>query len=88
MHYIFILVKLPKFFSYDFHPGFAGLTFPMAIGIVASSKMSAYLIKQGYESFGNAVNQIAGIQMYITTAIIGFVLFKFFMMLVNSYKTK
>lgn len=85
---LFILVKLPKFFSFDFHPGFAGLTFPMAIGIVASSKMSAYLIKQGYESFGNAVNQIAGIQMYITTAIIGFVLFKFFMMLVNSYKTK
>ena len=83
---IFIISKLPKFFSYIFHPGFAGLTFPMAIGIVASTKMSAYLIGQGYETFGYIVNQIAGIQIYITTGIISVVLFKFFMMLVDSYK--
>ncbi len=85
---IFIIIKLPKFFSFIFHPGFAGLTFPMAIGTVASSKMSAYLIGQGYESFGNIVNQISGIQIYITTGIISVVLFKFFMMLVDSYKNE
>ena len=85
---MFIISKLPKFFSYIFHPGFAGLTFPMAIGIVASTKMSAYLIGQGYETFGYIVNQIAGIQIYITTGIISVVLFKFFMMLVDSYKNK
>ena len=85
---IFTISKLPKFFSYIFHPGFAGLTFPMAIGIVASTKMSAYLIGQGYETFGYIVNQIAGIQIYITTGIISVVLFKFFMMLVDSYKNK
>lgn len=85
---LFILIKLPKFFSYIFHPGFAGLTFPMAIGIVASTKMSAYLINQGYETFGNIIKQVSGIQIYITTGIISVVLFKFFMMLVNSYKTK
>ena len=83
---IFIIIKLPKFFSFVFHPGFAGLTFPMAIGTVASSKMSAYLIGQGYETFGNIINQISGIQIYLTTGIISVVLFKFFMMLVNSYK--
>ena len=83
---IFILIKLPKFFSYIFHPGFAALTFPMAIGIVASTKMSGYLIAQGYETFGKIVQQISGIQIYITTGIISVVLFKFFMMLVNSYK--
>ena len=83
---IFIIIKLPTFFSFIFHPGFAGLTFPMAIGTVASSKMSAYLIGQGYETFGNAINQISGIQIYITTGIISVVLFKFLMMLVNSYK--
>ena len=33
---IFIIIKLPTFFSFIFHPGFAGLTFPMAIGTVAS----------------------------------------------------
>ena len=85
---IFILIKLPKFFSYVFHPGFAGLTFPMAIGIVASTKMAAYLTGQGYETFGNIVKQISGIQLYITTGIISLVLFKFFMMLVDSYKNK
>ena len=85
---IFIIIKLPKFFSFIFHPGFAGLTFPMAIGTVASSKMSAYLTGQGYETFGNIVNQISGIQIYITTGIISVVLFKFFMMLVDSYKNK
>ena len=83
---IFILIKLPKFFSYIFHPGFAGLTFPMAIGIVASNKMAAYLTAQGYKSFANIITQIAGIQIYVTTAIVSFVLFKFFMMLVDSYK--
>lgn len=83
---IFIIIKLPTFFSFIFHPGFAGLTFPMAIGTVASSKMSAYLIGQGYETFGNVINQISGIQIYLTTGIISVVLFKFFMMLVDSYK--
>lgn len=83
---IFIIIKLPTFFSFIFHPGFAGLTFPMAIGTVASSKMSAYLIGQGYETLGNIINQISGIQIYLTTGIISVVLFKFFMMLVNSYK--
>ena len=83
---IFIIVKLPTFFSFIFHPGFAGLTFPMAIGTVASSKMSAYLIGQGYETFGNVINQISGIQIYLTTGIISVVLFKFFMMLLDSYK--
>ena len=83
---IFIIIKLPTFFSFIFHPGFAGLTFPMAIGTVASSKMSAYLIGQGYEILGNIINQISGIQIYITTGIISVVLFKFFMLLVDSYK--
>ena len=79
-------ISMNKFFSYIFHPGFAALTFPMAIGIVASTKMSGYLIAQGYETFGKIVQQISGIQIYITTGIISVVLFKFFMMLVNSYK--
>ena len=83
---IFILIKLPKFFSYAFHPGFAGLTFPMAIGIVASNKMAVYLTAQGYEAFGNVITQIAGIQIYVTTALVSVVLFKFLMMLVDSYK--
>lgn len=73
----FILYQIPKFFSYSFTPGFAGLTFPMAIGIVASAKMSGYLMSNGMEMAGTIVNEIQGIQIYITTAIIGFVLYNF-----------
>ena len=60
----------------------------MAIGIVASNKMSAFLVGQGYEAFGEVIKQITGFQLYITTVIIGFVLFNFVRLLANSFKTK
>ena len=41
----FIIVKLPKFFRYSFTPGFAGFTFPMAIGVVATGKMAVKILK-------------------------------------------
>lgn len=83
---LFVLYKLPKFFSYPFAPGFAGLTFPMAIGIVASTKMSGFLEQNGAETMAFAVKQISGIQIYVTTAIIGFVLFNFFKMFRGTSK--
>lgn len=79
--FVFILANLPKFFAIPFHPGFAGLTFPMAIGVVASTKMSAFLIADGSVSLGNAVMQLQGIQLYLTTAIIAFVTLGFLKML-------
>lgn len=72
---IFIIYKIPKFFSYSFNPGFAGLTFPMAIGIVASTKMSAYLASVELERYSNWVKQISGVQIYLTTVFIGFVIY-------------
>lgn len=83
---IFIIYNIPKFFSVPFAPGFAGLTFPMAIGIVASGKMSDYLINNNMIAFGNAVKQIQGIQIYITTAIIAMVLYNFFILLKKSFQ--
>ena len=83
---IFIAIKMPKFFSFKFNPGFAGLTFPMAIGVVASIKMSAYLAKNGYDALAWAVKELSGIQIYVTTAIIAFVLYNFACMLVNHFK--
>ena len=83
---IFIIYNLPKFFSVPFTPAFAGLTFPMAIGVVASGKMSGYLLNNGMIEFGNFVKQIQGMQIYFTTAIIGMVLFNFFIMFKNSFK--
>ncbi len=85
---LFVLYKLPGFFSFEFTPAFAGLTFPMAIGIVASIKMSAFLINSGNEVLGNIVKQISGIQIYVTTAIISYVLFNFFKMFLKAIKTK
>lgn len=85
---IFVVLNLNKFFSFTFHPGFAGMTFPMAIGIVASIKMATYLIDHNIVGLGNIITQISGIQIYMTTAIIAFVLHNFFIMLYPYKKEK
>lgn len=77
---LFIIVKLPKFFAFSFTPGFAGMTFPMAIGIVATNKMTAYLTAAGKDSLAALTTQIGGIQLYLTTMIIGFVLLNLLIM--------
>lgn len=76
----FVIIKLPKFFSFSFAPGFAGMTFPMAIGIVASNKMAGFLTAAGNESMAAVVTQISGIQVYLTTMIVGYVLLNFAIM--------
>ena len=76
----FIVIKLPKFFSFPFTPGFAGLTFPMAIGIVATTKMTGYLNTNGYEGLAAVTGQIGGIQVYLTSMIVGYVLLNFLIM--------
>lgn len=75
---LFIIYKLPKFFSFSFSPAFAGLTFPMAIGIVATTKMSAYLESLGYLEISKALIQISGIQIFLTSGIIFYVLLNMF----------
>ncbi len=77
---VFILVKLPKFFSFSFAPGFAGMTFPMCIGIVATNKMTAYLAETGREGLSALTAQLSGIQVYLTTMIVGYVLLNFLIM--------
>ena len=82
----FILFKLPDFFSFDFYPGFAGLTFPMAIGVVASQKMAGYLIEKGSEGLGNAVTQLVGVQIFVTTMLVGYVMLMFLRMFLKKQK--
>lgn len=74
---LLLLTKIPKFFSFEFHPGFAGTTFPMAIGTVASFKMADFLGMVGLIDLSNIIRNVAGIQMFITTGIIIFVYFNF-----------
>lgn len=76
----FIIIMLPKFFSFSFTPGYAGLTFPMAIGIVASTKMAGFLEAAGNTGLAGAVKQISGFQIYLTSMIIGYVFLNFIMM--------
>lgn len=83
---IFVIIKIPKFFSYSFYPGFAGLTFSMAIGTVASTKISSFLTVQGHEIAGGIIKEISGIQLYITTVFISFVLYNFLKLLFNDCK--
>ena len=82
----FILFKLPDFFSFDFYPGFAGLTFPMAIGVVASQKMAGYLTEKGSESLGYAVTQLAGLQIFVTSMLVGYVMLMFLRMFLKKQK--
>lgn len=77
---VFVVINIKKFFSFKFHPGFAGLTFPMSIGIVASLKTGTFLTTLGFAGFGTAISQLAGFQIYMTTAIIAFVLHNFYVM--------
>jgi exfoliative toxin A/B len=77
---LYIIIGIPRFFSVPFTPGFAGLTFPMAIGTVASLRMSLWLGGGGYEKWSGIVREISGIQLYLTTAIIAFVIFNFLRM--------
>lgn len=83
---LFVVIKLPKFFSFPFTPGFAGMTFPMAIGIVASTKMAGYLTAAGNAKLAGIVTQLSGIQVYLTTMIVGYVLLNLLMMALRVKK--
>ncbi len=76
----FIIIMLPKFFSVPFAPGFAGMTFPMAIGTVATTKMAGYLTSVGNESMAEWVTQLSGIQIYLTSMLVGYVVLNFIIM--------
>ncbi|ONI40405.1 transporter [Candidatus Epulonipiscium fishelsonii] len=84
---VYVLINLPQFFSFEFHPGFAGLTFPLAISCLASNKMAGFLMQKGHEGLSEIVTQIFGIQVYVTTAIISFVVFKFAVLLLNNLQS-
>lgn len=76
---IFIIYKLPKFFSFEFAPTFAGMTFPMAIGVVATMRMSALLNTMGNTELAGILSQLSGIQLYLTSGII----FYYFVKMIN-----
>ncbi|MGL5646798.1 MAG: TDT family transporter [Clostridium sp.] len=74
---IFDYLNLPRVMSLKFAPTFAGYTFPLAIALVAANKVFGYLTKFGYHDYASILKWICGIELFMTTAIIGFILFKF-----------
>ncbi len=78
---IFIIYKLPSFFRFSFTPGFAGLTFPMAIGIVATGKFMGYMEAQGFTALAAVLKQVQGFQILLTSGILFYVLLNFFILL-------
>ena len=62
------------------------ITFPMAIGIVATNKMAAYLNGHGSENAGFALTQLSGLQIFLTSMLVGYVLLNFLRMLLGKGK--
>ena len=56
----------------------------MAIGIVATNKMAAYLTAHGNEAMANACKQLSGLQILLTSMLVGYVLVNFTRMLLKK----
>lgn len=82
----YVVIKLPTFFSVDFHPGYAAMTFPMAVGLTATNSFGSVLAANGYGGFAWAAEQLAGVQLLLTTTIIAIVLARFLGLLAASMR--
>lgn len=82
----YVVWKLPKFFSVRFHPGYAGMTFPMAVGLMATSGFASAFDAAGYADIAWAARQIDGVQLLLTTAIVAVVAARFLGMLAAGLK--
>ncbi|MCL1992250.1 MAG: transporter [Spirochaetes bacterium] len=82
-----IVANMGKYFAVPFNPGFSGLTFPMAIGAVASLNLSVWFANNGFEQWSEIVRQIGGIQLFLTTIIIGVVLFNLLRMGIRALRS-
>ncbi len=73
---VYVLTQTKSFMEGGFTPGYAALTFPHAISIIASLKLSTYFSDIN-PSLSAGLYQIAGIQIFFTTAVILFTLYSF-----------
>ena len=83
---VYVIAKLPKFFSVQFHPGYAGMTFPMAVGLLATSGFASAFASAGYADVAWAAQQVGGVQLLLTTTIVAIVSARFLGMLAAGMK--
>jgi exfoliative toxin A/B len=58
----------------------------MAIGVVATQKMAGYLTEKGSEALGAAVTQLVGLQIFVTSMLVGYVMLMFLRMFLKKQK--
>lgn len=73
---IYVLSQTKKFMAGGWTPGYAALTFPHAIAIIATLKLSGFYTDLN-PTLSAGLHQIAGIQIFFTTAVILFTLYSF-----------
>lgn len=66
----YVVIKLPQFFSVQFHPGYAGMTFPMAMALLAVRGFADALANTGLMQAAWAAEQLAGVQLILATTIV------------------
>ena len=84
---IYLYTLLPKFLEQPFTLGLAPLTFPLAIGVVATQRYVTYLT-QIESKWVELITQVFFIQLIIATLVIGYVVYKTFVMSMNSILRK
>ncbi len=83
---LLVITRIPVYFAPSFSPGMAALTFPMAIGTLASFRMSGFLANRDLRGYAELVKQVGGAQLFLTTSFIAYVLFNFYKILIKSHK--
>ncbi len=73
-----VLIHLRRFFSVQFTPAFAALTFPMAIAIIAGFRAGKYFAAQGYQTISLIVSHITEANLLLTTIFIYYILVNWF----------
>jgi tellurite resistance protein TehA-like permease len=72
---LYVYTLIPNLIKVPFHPGLAPLTFPLAIGTLAVQKYYKYLMNINL-NLSNLVNQIFYIELFISTIVIGYIVYK------------
>lgn len=81
---IYVISKLPLFFSLPFHPGHAGMTYPMVMAVFAARGCAEALAHSGFTNLAWFAQQIAGFQLIIATTITAVVCVRFLGMFMAS----
>lgn len=78
---LFYVWRLPYFFAFNFLPSFAGITFPMSIGVVATGRLATFWEKAGHVGLSQLATQIQGFQLFLTTVAVGYVFIRLLMLI-------